>query len=65
MNVQFSRISTTLEEMKAMPQSGMQRPEDTAALTVAALCACPEDPDACYQMLLAGIREPESQDPWA
>ena len=51
MNVQFSRIPKTLEEMKAMPQSSMQRPEDTAALTVAALCAYPEDPDACYQML--------------
>ena len=51
MLVQISAIPRTLEQLKAMPQSALRTPEDTAALTVAALCAYPESPEACYQML--------------
>ena len=51
MNIQITGIPRSLEELKAMPQSAMRTPEDTAALTIAALCTYPDDPNACYQML--------------
>lgn len=49
--VTFSALPSTLEELMALPQSALRSPEDAAALTVAALCAYPGDPAACYAML--------------
>ena len=51
MKITFEKLPTTLEEMKALPQAAMKTPEDTAALTVAALCVFPTDREACYAML--------------
>ena len=50
-HVIFQALPQTLEELKALPQSALRTPEDTAALTVAALCVYPKDPAACYAML--------------
>ncbi len=49
--VVFDRLPADLEEMKAMPQAGLRTPADTAALTVAALCAYAASPEKCYEML--------------
>ncbi|MBR3641452.1 MAG: hypothetical protein IKN53_05440 [Oscillibacter sp.] len=50
-SVVFSALPRTLEQLKALPQAALRTPEDTAALTVAALCAYPESPEACFAML--------------
>ncbi|MGM9680313.1 MAG: DUF6935 domain-containing protein [Eubacteriales bacterium] len=47
----FSDIPETMEAFKALPQSALSTPFDTAALTVIALCLYPSDRELCYQML--------------
>ena len=49
--VTFQKLPKTLEEMKAMPEAKMLKAEDTAALTIAALCVYPENADECCRML--------------
>ena len=51
MRITFGKLPATLAEMKELPEAKLQRPEDTAALTVAALCAYPKSPESCYEML--------------
>ena len=45
------RLPRTLEELKEMPQAGLTRPEEVAALTVAALALYPENPAETEKML--------------
>ncbi len=47
----FDRLPKNLAEMKALPQAALKKPEDAAALTIAALCAYPASPEDCYEML--------------
>ena len=47
----FDRLPESLAELKALPQADLSRPWDTAALTVAALCAYPKDREETYAML--------------
>ena len=49
--VTLAKLPLTLEEMKSMPQASLKDPADTVALTVAALCAYPSNPNECYAML--------------
>ncbi len=49
--VTFEKLPETLDELKALPESSLQEPQFTAALTVAALCAFPKDREACYAMM--------------
>ena len=49
--VTFESLPKTLDELKALPQAALTRPEDTAALTIAALCVYPTDPAASIAML--------------
>ena len=47
----WETLPTSLEELKKLPQAGLTSPEDTAALTVAALCAYPTNKDDALEML--------------
>jgi len=47
----FQTLPKNLTEMKALPEASLQKPEYTAALTVAALCVYPKDANACCEML--------------
>ena len=49
--VSFEKLPETLEEMKALPEAGLQRPQDTAALTVAALNVYPDNKEEAIRML--------------
>ena len=49
--VSFDVLPTSLEELKMLPQASLQKPEEVAALTVAALCAYPASAEACCAML--------------
>ena len=49
--VTFEKLPETLEEMKALPEARLQKPEDTAALTVAALNVYPNNKDEAIRML--------------
>ena len=49
--VMLSRLPTSLAQLQAMPEGTLQKPEYTAALTVAALCLYPTDKEAALQML--------------
>ena len=49
--ITFEKLPTTLDEFKALPQATLKNPEETAALTVVALCAYPSSPETCYAML--------------
>ena len=49
--VMLSRLPTSLAQLQAMPEGKLQKPEHTAALTVAALCLYPTDKEAALQML--------------
>lgn len=51
MHFEWNTLPKTLEEMKQMPESALTSPECTAALTVAALCVYPENPDESIAML--------------
>lgn len=44
-------LPNTLAELTALPQAGQTTPFETAALTVAALCAYPKDKEAALEML--------------
>ena len=51
-SVTFENRPLSLEEMKSTPQAALKKPEDTVALTIAALCAYPTaGPEHCYAML--------------
>lgn len=49
--VLFEKLPENLAEMKALPQAAMKTPQDTAALTIAALCVYPFNKEDCYAML--------------
>ena len=49
--ITLPKLPKNLSELKAMPEAGLQKPEEVVALTVAALCAYPENPQSCYEML--------------
>lgn len=49
--VTFSKLPETLEEFKALPQSAMTNPFDTAALTVLAFCFYPTDCELSLSMI--------------
>ena len=49
--VTFSSLPRSLEEMKQLKEAGLTSPEDTAALTVAALALYPENKEECEKML--------------
>ena len=49
--VTLYQMPTTLQQMQAMPEGALQKPEHAAALTVAALCLYPHDREAALQML--------------
>ena len=50
-NVTFNSLPKTLEELKALPEADLKKPEGVAALTVAALNVFPENREECYRML--------------
>ena len=47
----FPALPESLAQMQAMPEAALQKPEHTAALTVAALCVYPIDKEAALEML--------------
>lgn len=49
--ITFTSLPTSVAELQALPQAAMQSPFQTAALTVAALCAWGENPQAAIEML--------------
>ena len=49
--VVLSKIPTNLAELQSMPEASLTQPENTAALTIAALCMYPIDPNASCEML--------------
>lgn len=51
MQFEWNTLPRTLEEMKQMSESALTSPECTAALTVAALCVYPDDPNEAFAML--------------
>ena len=50
-DVVFADVPSTYEEFAALPQAAMSTPFDTAAMTVAALCAYPLDAELSARML--------------
>ena len=49
--VTFSKLPVNLAELRALPEANLLKPHFAAALTVAALCRYPADPNACFEML--------------
>ena len=49
--VTLSQLPVNLSQLQAMPEASLQKPEHTAALTVAALCVYPIDKEASLEML--------------
>jgi len=49
--VTFDQLPVNLEQLKALPQAALTRPEDAAALSVAALTLYPVDKEASLAML--------------
>ena len=49
--VVFDDIPQTLATFSALPQAAMQRPSDTAALFIAAMCVYPRDTQTALQMI--------------
>jgi len=49
--VKLANLPANLAQMQAMPEADLTRPENTAALTVAALCMYPVDKEASMEML--------------
>ena len=49
--VTLNRLPTSLAQLQELPEGKLQKPEHTAALTVAALCLYPTDKEAALQML--------------
>lgn len=56
--IRFEQLPATLGELEALPEARLARPQDTAALFVAAMCRYPDDPDAALEMVnwLSGPR---------
>ena len=50
-SVVFRDLPLNLEQMKALPQADLTQPQNTAALTVAALCVYPVNQEAAIEML--------------
>ncbi len=51
MDFTFLSLPASLDELKALPESTLNSPFKTAALTIAVLCNFENDPDATYEML--------------
>jgi len=49
--VTLSQIPANLAQLQAMPEADLTKPENTAALTIAALCMYPVDREAACEML--------------
>ena len=49
--VVLPQLPVNLAQLQAMPEASLQKPEHTAALTVAALCIYPVNKDAALEML--------------
>ena len=49
--VVLPQIPTNVAQLQAMPQADLTKPENTAALTIAAFCMYPIDKEACFEML--------------
>ena len=49
--VVLPQLPVNLAQLQAMPEASLQKPEHTAALTVAALCVYPTDKEAALEML--------------
>ena len=49
--VSFPELPVNLAQLQAMPEGALQKPEHTAALTVAVLCIYPVNRDAALEML--------------
>jgi hypothetical protein len=58
MEIIFKTLPETVEAFKALPEYGFKSPFQVAALFVAAVCAYPKSPDACYAMVDA-LRGPQ------
>lgn len=50
-SVTLAQLPACLAQLQAMPEGQLQKPEHTAALTVAALCLYPVDKDAALEIL--------------
>ena len=48
---QWQELPQNLDALKQLPEAGLKTPEETAALTVAALCVYGKDAAACLEML--------------
>ena len=49
--VVFGQLPVNLAQMQTLPQADLTKPENTAALTIAALCMYPIDKEASMEML--------------
>ena len=49
--VQFHTLPSSLQQLQSMPEGTLQKPEHTAALTIAALALYPTDKEASLQIL--------------
>lgn len=49
--VVLPQIPANNSQLQALPQADLTKPENTAALTIAALSMYPTDKDACFEML--------------
>ena len=49
--VTFAQLPSSLAELQALPEASLAQPHFAAALTVAALCQYPANPNACLEML--------------
>ena len=49
--ITFDQLPQTLEQMQALPQADLKKPEEVAALTIAALCVYPADKAESIRML--------------
>ena len=47
----FDKLPKTLDEFKALPIFDLTQPQNTAALTLLALCVFPEDKEECFRIL--------------
>lgn len=49
--ITLEKLPKTVEELKAMPQADLTKPEEVAALVVAVLALYPENPSETENML--------------
>lgn len=47
----LQQIPTDVTKLKEMPEADLKKPENTAALVIAAFCMYPIDKEACFEML--------------